>query len=84
MDIWGFVVYLLANAKALKGMGAFGMILGSYFFYMEFNDPSLWNLRDYLTLGLVAVNCGFIWIFTDKFKSKNHKVQKSLSLNLSK
>lgn len=71
MDIWGFIVYLLANSKALKGMGALGMVLGSYFFYMEFNDPNFWNLRDYLTLGLVVLNCGFIWMFTDKIKYKN-------------
>jgi len=71
MDLWGFVVYLLATSKTLKGMGALGMVCGSYFFYMEFNDPYLWNTRDYLTLGLVSVNCGFIWYFTDKIKDGN-------------
>ena len=70
MDICGFVVYLLASGKLLKGMGGLGMLLGSYFFYMEFNDPSLWDVRDYLTLGLVAMNCCFIWLFTDKMKRK--------------
>lgn len=68
MDIWGFVVYLLACGKVLKGVGALGMLLGSYFFYMEFNDPSLWVERDYMTLTLVAINCFFIWHFTDKIK----------------
>ncbi len=70
MDLYGFIVFLLSSTKLLKGMGAFGMICGTFFFYMEFNDPSLWSARDYLTLGLVLVNCSFIWIFTNKFKNK--------------
>lgn len=68
MDLWGFVVYLLANGRALKGMGGLGMVCGTFFFYMEFNDPSLWNKRDFMTLGLVIINCCFIWFFTDKIK----------------
>jgi hypothetical protein len=71
MDLWGFTVYLLACGRILKGVGALGMLLGSYFFYMEFNDPSVWAERDYLTLGLVFSNCFFIWYFTDKIKTKN-------------
>jgi len=71
MDLWGFVVFLLANGKILKGIGALGMILGSYFFYMEFNDPTFWQERDYLTLGLVLSNGFFLLVFTDKFKNKN-------------
>lgn len=70
MDVFGFVVYMLANGKVLKGMGALGMVCGTFFFYMEFNDPNLWVKRDYLTLGLVFVNCYFIWFYTDKLKKK--------------
>jgi len=70
MDLWGFVVYLLANGRVLKGMGGLGMVCGSFFFYMEFSDPYFWSVRDYLTLGLVGMNCGFIWMFTDKIKNK--------------
>jgi len=70
MDILGFVVYLLAHSRILKGMGALGMILGTYYFYMEFNDPASWILRDYLTLGLLFANCFFLWLFTDKIKNK--------------
>lgn len=70
-DVFGFVVYLLATSKALKGMGALGMILGTFYLYREFNDPSLWIKRDYITLGLVFVNCFFIWLLTDKVKNKN-------------
>jgi len=69
-DVYGFIVYLLSKGKLLKGMGALGMVCGSYFFYMEFNDPNLWGIRDFLTLGLVVTNCFFVWFFTDKFKQK--------------
>ena len=72
-DVFGFVVYLLANSKALKGVGALGMILGTFYLYQEFNDPSLWVQRDYITLGLVFLNSYFIWYFTDRFKDKNNK-----------
>lgn len=74
MDLWGFVVYLLANGRILKGMGALGMVCGAFFFYMEFNDPNLWIQRDYLTLALVLGNSFFIWVFTDKVKNKNKKL----------
>jgi len=68
-DVFSFVIYLLATSKVLKGMGAFGMVLSLYYIYMEFNDPSYWVERDYVTLGLTIVNCGFIWHFTDKIKT---------------
>lgn len=74
MDLWGFVVYLLASSKLLKGMGGLGMVCGSYYFYMEFNDPNFWGVRDFLTLALVFTNCLFLWFFTDKFKTKNKKL----------
>lgn len=70
-DVYGFIVYILAKSKWLKGMGALGMVLGSFFFYQEFNEPSSWVERDYLTFGLVFANCFFIWHFTEKFKNKN-------------
>jgi len=70
-DVFGFVVYLLATSKALKGIGALSMVVSLYYIYMEFNNPSFWVERDYLTLGLTLANCAFIWFFTDKFKNKS-------------
>lgn len=73
MDLYGFLVYLLSKGKILKGMGALGMLLGTYYFYMEFQEPYLWVSRDYLTLALTLVNIFFIWFFTEKFKNKTIK-----------
>jgi len=70
MDVWSFVVVLLSRTKILQGMGLLGMMLGMYFFYMEFQEPELWVQRDYLTLGLVLSNVYFLWYFTGKFKNK--------------
>jgi len=71
MDIWGLVVFIIANKKVLKGAGCLGMILGTYYFYMEFNDPFVWAGNDYkglATLALLIVNLFFLWYFTDIFK----------------
>jgi len=70
MDVWGLVVYLIASGKILKGAAALGMACGTFFFYMEFNDPYLWETRDYLTLTLVIINCFFIWFYIDKYKNR--------------
>lgn len=72
-DVFGFVIYLISTSKILKGIGALTMVLSLYYIYMEFNDPSFWNVRDYLTLGLLLANCGFVWIFTDRLTVKNKK-----------
>lgn len=71
MDIWGLVVFVLANTRFLKGLGCLGMVLGSYFFYMEFNDPQNWEVSDYkvgCTFFLLIINLFFVWYYTDKFK----------------
>lgn len=73
-DVLSFTVYLIATAKWLKGIGALGMVLSVFYIYMEFQNPTYWVQRDYLTLGLVIVNCGFIWFFTDKATHKNKKI----------
>ena len=71
MDIWGLCLFVLANTKILKGMGCLGMVLGTYYFYMEFQDPSNWKVEDYkgfATFSLAGINLAFVWHFTDKFK----------------
>jgi hypothetical protein len=71
MDMWGFATYLLSrDSKLLKGAGALGMVLGSYYFYMEFNTPESWEARDVLTLVMILCNVGFLMLFTDKIKKK--------------
>lgn len=71
MDIWGFAVYILSReSKLLKGAGVMGMILGSYFFYMEFNSPEYWETRDFITLVMIMCNIVFIMLFTEKIKQK--------------
>lgn len=67
MDLWGFLVFLLSRTKGLKGIGALGMALGTYFAHMEFQG---WDLKDYLTLGLIFGNVFFICLFTEEFKNK--------------
>jgi len=69
-DVFGFIIYLIATYKILKGVGALTMVLSLYYIFMEFNNPSFWVERDYLTLGLCLTNCLFIWFFTDKVKSR--------------
>ena len=69
-DVCSFIIYLISRTKILKGIGALGMVLSIFYIYMEFQDPSYWVERDYLTLALVLVNCGFVWYYTDKFKPK--------------
>jgi len=71
MDVWGMVVFIIAKGKILKGAGALGMVLGTYYFYMEFNDPFVWAGNDYkllATLALSIMNLFFIWYYTDLFK----------------
>lgn len=71
MDVWGFTVFMCARkSELLKGMGCLGMVLGSYFFYMEFNDPATWTQRDYMTLAMMFFNVFFIWVFTEKNLNK--------------
>ncbi len=72
-DTLGLVIYLVAQSKVLKGIGAITMALSTYYLYMEFNDPAYWEERDYITLGLVLVNMVFIWLFADKIKNSNVK-----------
>lgn len=53
-------------------MGGFGMALGTYFFYMEFNDPMNWKVQDYKGLAtfiLAIINLFFILFYTDLFKN---------------
>ena len=72
MDIFGLVVFILANTKFLKGAGCLGMALGSYFFYMEFDDPYNWEVANYkglATLVLMTINLFFVWYYTDLFKN---------------
>lgn len=71
VDVFGLVVYLLATGSLLKGIGALGMALGTFYLYKEFNDPAYWIERDYTTMGLVFANMAFIWYYTDKVKNKN-------------
>ena len=62
MDLFGFVVFMLATkSDFLKATGAAGMLMGSYFMYMEFHNPMMWEERDYTMLMMVAMNCCFIW-----------------------
>ena len=72
MDIWSLVFYIVAGTRFLKGMGCLGMALGTYFFYMEFNDPYKWLGQDYkglATFMLLIVNLFFVFYYTDKFKN---------------
>lgn len=71
MDVWGLVVFILATTRFLKGLGCLGMILGTYYFYMEFRDPMVWNNTDFKglpTFGLAVINLFFLWYYTDLFK----------------
>ncbi|MES2382415.1 MAG: hypothetical protein V4538_15315 [Bacteroidota bacterium] len=71
VDVMGFVIYLTSReSKMLKGMGALGMVLGTFYLYREFNNPMYWTERNFITLGLVLSNTFFIWYFTDKIKNK--------------
>jgi len=77
MDLWGFIVFMLATKSALlKGAGGLGMVLGSYFMYMEFHDPMNWQERDYTMLVMVGMNCAFIWFITENIKfKKNNEIR---------
>ena len=71
MDIMGMVIFVLALTRFLKGLGCLGMILGTYYFYMEFRDPMVWNDVDFKglpTFGLSVLNLFFVWYYTDLFK----------------
>lgn len=71
MDVWGLVVIILSKTRLLKGFGYLGMVLGTYYFYMEFNDPYNWQVEDYkggATLLLSFINLFFLWYYTDLFK----------------
>ena len=71
MDVMGLVIFIIATTKFLKGIGAAGMLFGSYYFYMEFRNPMVWNDIDYKglpTLVLMILNLGFLWYYTDIFK----------------
>lgn len=70
-DVCGFVIFLISQGNLLKGGGMLMMGLSTYYLYMEFNDPTYWIERDYITLGMVFANVFFIWFFTSKFKDKN-------------
>jgi len=73
MDVFGLVVFILATTRLLKGLGALGMILGTYYFYMEFRDPMMWDEVDYKglpTFCLAVANLFFIWYYTDLFKKR--------------
>ena len=70
-DACGLVIYIIAHSSWLKGAGAVAMGLGTFYLYKEFNDPTYWVERDYITLGLVLVNMLFIWLFADKIKNKS-------------
>ncbi len=70
-DTLGLVVYLIARSWWLKAIGAVTMTLSTYYLYMEFNDPTYWQHRDYITLGLIFGNLFFIWLFADTLKNKN-------------
>lgn len=70
-DIWGLVLFLLACGRILKGLGVLGMVLGTFFFYMEFQDPYNWEVVDYrnlATLTLSSINLFFVLYYTDVFK----------------
>jgi len=67
MDLWGFIVFLLANTRWLKGMGALGMILGSYYSYILLQDE---DVKDYFMFGVMLSNVFFIWFFIEKFKQQ--------------
>lgn len=70
MDIFGLTIFILAReSKFLKGMGALAMALGTFFFYMEFNDPKNWKQDNIVTLIILLMNTSFIWIFTEKIKT---------------
>lgn len=71
MDLWGFSVFLLARESlVLKGGGVFGMVMGSYMFFAEFNDPAHWVQRDFLTLSMIFMNVFFLIVFTERLKQK--------------
>lgn len=72
MDVFGLCLYIIATTNFLKGMGGLGMALGTYFFYMEFNDPMNWRVQDYkglATFVLAIINLFFILYYTDLFKN---------------
>ena len=71
MDVWGLVVFLIATKNILKGAGCLGMVLGTFYFYKELNNPEVWVDNDYKLLAmffLSIVNLFFIWYYTDIFK----------------
>jgi hypothetical protein len=70
LDLYGFVIYLLAKDNSfLKLCSMMAMMMGSYFLFMEFNNPSRWNAVNYITLILLMVNTFFLWHFLDKLKN---------------
>lgn len=70
-DLLGFALFVLTKeSKLLKGVGVFGMGIGSYLFYKEFNNPFYWEQRDFLTMAMVLMNIFFLVIFTGRLKNR--------------
>lgn len=70
MNMLGLVTMVVGNTSFLRDSGVFLMILGTYFFYMEFNDPMKWDRKDYSTLVLLMVNILFLRIYYNKMRKK--------------
>jgi hypothetical protein len=71
IDVLGLVSIILSTKKLLTNVGYLAMFLGTFYFYMEFNDPynfQVKNFRAQATLGVSFMNLFFLWYYTDLFK----------------
>lgn len=70
MDVLGLVTLIIGSSSFLRESGVFLMVLGTYFFYMEFNDPINWKNQDYTTLFLLIINIFFLRLYYNKIRKK--------------
>ena len=70
MDMLGLVTLIIGSSVFIRESGVFLMVLGTYFFYMEFNNPMLWTRENYTTLIMLIVNVGFLRIYYNKIRKK--------------
>lgn len=71
IDMMGLVAVILSTVQFLTNMGYLAMAFGTFYFYMEFNDPynfQVANYRTHATLVLSFINLFFFWHYTDLFK----------------
>ena len=70
MNMLGLVTLIVGNTAGLREGGVFLMVLGTYFFYMEFNDPMNWKNRDFTTLFLLITNIFFLRLYYNKIRKR--------------